>query len=74
MTVDAIFPKKKRKDDTDGLNARPPLAVAGYTNDENMWDFVTQIGFAKTMISSSCKTIKIVEPTENADSKCRDIH
>jgi hypothetical protein len=53
---------------------KPPLPVAGYANDENMWDYVTQIGFAKTMISSSCKIIKSIEPIDNIEVKCREIH
>ena len=48
LTVDTIFPKKKKKEEDPQSNGCKPLSVLGYRDDENMWEFIVQIGFLKT--------------------------
>ena len=52
--MDVIFPKKKKKE----ADATPikPLSVEGYKDDENLWDYITQIGLVKAPLSSVYKS------------------
>lgn len=58
--MDVVFPKKKKKE----TEAMPPkmFSVEGYKDDDNMWDYITQIGLIKVPMSSLYKS-------KNAKSK-----
>ena len=49
MTVDVVFPKKKKKE-VDGECPTPSeenFPMDGYSNDENLWEYLCQIGILR---------------------------
>ena len=61
--MDVIFPKKKKKE---AETAAPKLySVDGYSDDDNMWDYITQIGLVKVPMCSPYKSKNIKSKEDN---------